>query len=721
MATVSASLRMFDHMTRPLQQVTQALNITISAMDQMNNSANRDVRITNSLNTARESIRRAGTGLQELATEQDRARNNQDRLNDSFNRGSNSANGLIAKVKGLVGTYLGLKAVKAGMDSTDNYINQNARLALINDKTQTQAELQNKIYQAAQRSRGEYGATLNTVAKLGLLAKDAFKGNDEAIAFAELMNKSFKISGASTSEASNGMYQLTQAMASGRLQGDEFRSIMENAPMLAQAIAKYAGKSMGELREMSKEGEISSQLIKNALFSAADDINKKFETMPMTFGTVWTSIKNKAVMEFSTIMQKVNNFIKSDVGASAIKNISNSVTILAYTLGGIIDTVIAVSTFFHNNWGIIAPIVFGIVAALVVYKGTMLACAIATGISSFANALYAVGAYNACASLAATELAIWGKISAQTLEAMVTASATAAQYGLNAALLACPIVWIIIAIIALIVVVYAVVGAINHFEGRSISATGVIMGAFMAAAAFIGNLIVAAINIVIDCFVIIWNFIASFAEFFANVLNDPVGSIVRLFSSMADSVLEILEGIASAVDTLFSSNLAGAVSGWRSSLQGMTNDLVGESKIKVERIDSSKMHLERFNYGDAYDSGYKVGKNVEQKFKIPNLDDMLKKAKGNGKGMDPWKYSGVDDTNKHVKNIDDKIDISNEHLEMMRDLAEQESIQNFVTLTPTVQVTTGDIKEEADINKIISKIETYMENELARTAEGVYA
>ncbi|RDA73744.1 tail tape measure protein, partial [Hafnia paralvei] len=194
--------------------------------------------------------------------------------------------------------YLGFQALRTGIEATDNYTNQNSRLALINDGLQTQAELQNKIYQAAQRSRGAYGETVSSVAKLGLLAKDAFSSNNETIAFAELMNKSFKISGASISESTNGMYQLTQAMAAGRLQGDEFRSVMENAPMLAQAIAKYTGKSMGELRKMSSEGEITANIIKNSLFSMADDINKKFATMPMTFETAWTRIKNQTVATF---------------------------------------------------------------------------------------------------------------------------------------------------------------------------------------------------------------------------------------------------------------------------------------------------------------------------------------------------------------------------------------------------------------------------------------
>lgn len=711
MTTVSASLKMFDMMTRPLQQVTQALNLTISAMDNLSNAANRDIRTTNSLNAARAAAQRAGAALQELANEQDRATNAQNRLNNSLNNGVNSSGGLFNKIKGLAGAYLGFQALKTGVDATDNYTNQSARLALINDGLQTQEQLQHKIYQAAQRSRGAYGETVSSVAKLGLLAKDAFSSNNETIAFAELMNKSFKISGASASEATNGMYQLTQAMAAGRLQGDEFRSVMENAPMLAQAIATYTGKSMGELRKMSSEGEITANIIKNSLFHAADDINTKYKTMPLTFRDIWIDIKNVAGQEFSGVMKKVNGFLNSNNGAIFVNNITNSIAILAGVIGWTIDGIIAVSTFFNNNWSMIAPIIWGIVGALIVY-----------------NAVMGIGWLTTIKDVAvkvAHTLASWAETAA-------IIALTFAQQGLNAALAMCPITWIIIAVIILIAVFYAAVAAVNHFAGTSTSATGLICGAFMTAGTFIGNVIIAAVNLITDCFAAIWNFIATFAEFFANVFTEPVGSVVRLFSGMANSVLGILNGIASAIDTIFGSNLAGVVGNWQNGLQGKVDSLVGEAKIKIPRMDVNTMHRERLSYGNAWNTGYNWGKGVEGKFDISkilekngvpkdlgnfgNFSDLGNFGNGSGGG------GGLDDGSKgHLKNIDDKIDVSNEHLEMLRDLAEQESIQNFVALQPNVSFGDVQVKEEADIDKIIAKIETYMETELKSSAEGVYA
>lgn len=654
MTTVSASLKMFDMMTRPLQQVTQALNLTISAMDTMSNSANRDVRITNSLNAARESIRRAGAGLQELVNEQDRATNSQNRLNQSFNNGANSSNALIGKVKSLIGLYAGVATIKKGIEATDNYINQSARLSLINDQTQTQLQLQEKIFQAAQRSRGSYGETVSSVAKLGLLAKDAFKGNDETIRFAELMNKSFKVSGASISESSNGMYQLTQAMAAGRLQGDEFRSVMENAPMLAQAIAKYTGKSMGELKQMSADGEITANIIKNALFSAADDINAKFATMPNTFGSIWTSIKNEAVMEFSTIMQKVNDFINTDVGASAISGITTSIAYLANGLGFVIDMVMLATTFFTENSEVIKTVILGL-ATFAMAKGIQI-----SALWIAANAKY-------------TTTAIGNAL--LTAQAWVIAN------------------WPLLVIIGTILIL---VGVLMSLGVTTEQVVGVIGGIFGVLGAFIFNIVGT-----------VWNIFASLAEFLVNVFNNPLYAISRLFTNIWNGIMGL---VAKAIGGII--DMINLIPGININTDGLSDALKMDIGTPPKNYwEAPKMAMKDF--GDSFKWGYSKGANLASGFKMP------------GSGLDKLNNSSLDkglgDINKTLTGIDDKLDISNEHLEMLRDLAEVESIQNFVTLTPTVQVTTGDIKETVDIKDVIAEIEIYMENELVNSAEGVYA
>lgn len=699
MATVSASLRMFDMMTRPLQQVTQALNLTISSMEQLNNAGNRDISITNSLNAAREASIRAGAGLNELITEQDRARNSQNNLNNSFRSSGSSIDGLSGKVRNLVGAYIGLRTVGSVIKISDEFVQTTARLNMMNDKLQTTGELQNMIFQSAQRSRASYSDTAKAVSQLGIRAKDAFSGNAEVVAFSETLNKMFTIAGAGQQEMSSATLQLTQALGSGVLRGEEFNAVFEAAPNVMQAVANYINKPIGQLRNMASEGKISADIVKQALFAAANETNIEFEKMPKTIGQIWSSIKNQGLRAFEPVLLKINKIANNPNFGVMVTNISNGMATIANVTLGIIDTISNVGAFFQSNWGIISPIIWGIVAALLVYNATMGFAWLTTVTTTAAKVAHTIASWAETAAIIAM---------------------TFAQQGLNAALALCPITWIIIAIIILIAIFYAAVAAVNHFAGTSYSATGMICGAFAVAGAFIGNIIIALVNGVIDSFAIVWNFIATFAEFFANVFNDPIGSIIRLFSGLADTVLQILAGIASAIDTLFGSNLASAVNGWQGSLQGLTDEVAGEAKIKVERIDPSSMHLDRLNYSNAWDGGNSVGKSIESKagnlFNGLGANDLGAGASGLGSDLGKNADAGA----KSLKNIDDKIDVSNEHLEMLRDLAEEKSIQNFVTLTPTVQVTTGDVKQEADIDKIISKIETYMENELQNSAEGLY-
>ncbi len=364
MATIRTSIQITDGMSPAFRSMTTAMNIVLNSFESLQRASHNAID-TNSIQAARTELARAETSFNSVEQQIREANQQQQGLNQSIRNGQSAADGLMEKIKGIaisIGTAFGIKKI---LELSDGMASTNARLDLINDGLQTQAELQDKIFQAAQRSRVAYGETASTVAKLGLLAKDAFTGNDEAIAFAELMSKSFKVSGASVSEASNGMYQLTQAMASGRLQGDEFRSIMENAPMLAQAIAKYAGKSMGELREMSKEGEITSQIIKNAMFSAADDINKKFETMPMTFGQVATVIGNNLLQTFDPVIQTIGK-------------------------GG---------QLIYDNWSIIEPVFWGLTTAVGAY-------ALITGIQTAATWL-AVAANRALIITMLTNPVLW--------------------------------------------------------------------------------------------------------------------------------------------------------------------------------------------------------------------------------------------------------------------------------------------------------------------------
>ena len=710
MATIRTAIQIYDGMSPAFKSMNTAINIVLNSFEALQ-SASHNAIDTTSIQTAREELVKAETSFNSVEQQIKEANLAQQQFNETIRNGQSAADGLhgkIMKIAAAVGAALGVNKV---IELSDELVSIKSRLDLMNDGLQTTEQLQNMIYASAERSRSSYLDTAQVVAKLGILAGHAFSSNKEMVAFAELMNKQFKIGGASIQEQTAAMYQLTQAMAAGRLQGDEFRSIMENAPMLAQAIAKYTGKSIGELREMSSEGLITADIIKNAMFAAADETNKKFAEMPVTFGQIWTSIKNQAIKAFEPVLAKISEVAKNDDFQTLINQVVGGIVIIATVAAELFEILTSIAGVISDNWSWLEPIVWGLVTAFIAYNAVAL----------ITNAILAIQGIQA--KIAAAR---------QMMQAGATFTAMVAQHGLNAALYACPLTWIIILIIALVALFYAAVAAVNKFAGTSVSATGIIAGAFMTALAFIGNLFIGAYNLIIDIVASIWDFIASFAEFFANVFNDPIGSIVRLFARMADAVLGILQGIAKAIDAIFGSNLADAVSDWKSGLQGAVDDLVGEAKIQIPRLDTSSLYLDRFEYGKAYDAGYKWGEQIEDKFNFKNilnnaansldafkLDNNLDAFKL-GNNLDGI-YKGVGDTAGNTAKMADSMDATEEELKYLRDIAEQEVINRFTTAEIKVEMpVNASINSELDIDGIVAHLEDKVYETMVIAAEGVH-
>jgi tape measure domain-containing protein len=395
-----------------------AINIVLNSFEALQTASHNTID-TSSIQKAREELAKVEVSFGSTEREIRQANSQQQQFNESIRNGQSAASGLykkIAQVATAIGTYFGV--VKT-LNLADELTSTKARLDLMNDGLQTTADLQNMIYASAQRSRTSYLDTAQVVTKLGILAKNAFSSNAEMVAFAEQMNKQFKIGGASAEEQTAAMYQLTQAMASGRLQGDEFRSIMENAPMLAQAIAKYTGKSISDLRQMSADGKITADIIKNAMFAAADETNKKFSELPVTWAQVWSSITNKAVKAFDPILTKISQITQTAEFQTLVDGIVGGLATIANVALGLFNILSSIATFVIDNWSWIAPIVWGVVAAFVAYNAAAL---ITNGILAVQGAMSAIAA------------------AGQMLQTGATFAAAAAQYGLNAALYACPLV-----------------------------------------------------------------------------------------------------------------------------------------------------------------------------------------------------------------------------------------------------------------------------------------
>lgn len=644
----------------------------------------------------------------------------QGRFNRAIDEGTQGAGDLMNMIKGAVAAYASVQTIGKVMDLSDQLTSTTARLNLMNDGLQTTQDLQNMIYLSAERSRGAYQATADAVSKLGLMAGDAFSSSEEIIAFTEQLNKQFTIAGTETAGIEAAMLQLTQAMGSGVLRGEEYNSILEQAPNIIQAIADYMEVPKGQLKDMAAEGEITAEIVKNAMFAAADETNAKFEAMPKTFSQIWTSFQNTALMAFQPVLQRLNDVANSEAFQTFINGAIEALSMVAGIVVEIFNLIASVGTMIVDNWSWLSPIIYGVAAALLVYygrlmlvRGAELALAAVQGVVAVAKGI-----------LAAATMLVTGATWAQTT----------AQYGLNAAMYACPIVWIIILIIALIALFYAAVAAVNKFAGTSVSATGIICGVFMVAAAFIGNLFVALINFVIDIFVVLWNFIAAFANFFGNVFNDPVGAIARLFFDLVDTVLSLLQSLASAIDTIFGSNLAGAVQGWRDSLGGWVDSTFGQGEEIMAKLNAEDLHLDRFEYSSAWDAGYSFGEGIDES--IANFDPSSlfdTNVPGAGDYADLSGYgsdlgglggigSGVDDIAGNTGAIADSMDITEEDLKYLRDIAEQEAVNRFTTAEISVDMSgmQNNISNGMDLDGVISGLTEGVNEAIDSMAEGVH-
>ena len=648
----------------------------------------------------------------------------QGRFNRAIDSGVHSANNLMDSIKGMVAAYATVQTMGEIIGLSDTMTQTTARLDLIVDDGGSVEDLQNKIFLSAERARGSYLATADAVSKLGMQASQAFSSNDELIAFTELLNKQFVNAGTEAAGIDSVMLQLTQSMAAGVMQGEELNAIMDNASIIVQDIQRYLQEVQGidasNIKELASEGVITAEVIKNAMFYAADETNAKFETMPKTFGQVWQSFQNTALMAFQTVLNRMNDFANSEAFNAFIMSAQEAMLVLAGIVTSIFDMIGAIGTFAYENWSIISPIIWGIIGALAIYAAYL-------AITKAAELASAAGKIILC-------VASYAHAAATGAEASATAAATAAQYGFNAALLACPITWIIILIIALIALFYAAVAAVNKFAGTSVSATGIICGVFMVAAAFIGNLFVALINFVIDIFVVLWNFIAAFANFFGNVFNDPVGAIARLFFDLVDTVLSLLQSLASAIDTIFGSNLAGAVQGWRDSLGGWVDSTFGQGEEIMAKLNAEDLHLDRFEYSSAWDAGYSFGEGIDES--IANFDPSSlfdTNVPGAGDYADLSGYgsdlgglggigSGVDDIAGNTGAIADSMDITEEDLKYLRDIAEQEAVNRFTTAEISVDMSgmQNNISNGMDLDGVISGLTEGVNEAIDSMAEGVH-
>ena len=618
----------------------------------------------------------------------------QGKFNQEIAKGTNATNGLLSKLKGITAAYLSINLL------LDNF-----------SETGSVDALFKKIYASAQDARGSLTDTAAVVARFGNNAKDAFSGSDEVVAFANLVQKQMTIAGATTSEASDAMLQLSQALGSGVLRGDELNSIFENAPNLIQNIADYLGKPIGEIREMAADGELSADTVKNAIFAAADDINAKFSSMPLTWGQMWTKFQNTATMAFKPVLDRLNELANSEGFQNFVTGAIEVLAVLADVVIDIFEAIGNIAGFVAQNWNVIGPIIYGVAAALAIYYGWLLLIKaielISTGVKI------------------ALCMASFAHAAATGTEASATAAATAAQYGLNTAILSCPIFWIIILIIALIAILIALCNWIADVTGVAQSALGIICGALAVAGAFIYNTVVGLLNGIMQ---IIWSiFVTPFLgiiEWILNACNGGFNSfgdaVANLIGQIISWFLDLGKVVTKIIDAIFGTD-------WTAGLSSLQDNVLAwgknENAITISR-DAPEVPLQRVEYGTAWNVGVEFGDKVSSTIsdKISGASDWLK---NNAEDLlNPTTDSGEDALNGIKSNTDDikkEVKHSDDILSMIKDSVSKERIANYTTKQITVDMSgmSNQIASSLSIGDVVREMEKRITEAAAVSVEGV--
>lgn len=610
----SASFHMFIDLGNQAVQTTQMLDKSLT--NAMGKSAGAVI----------SSIRELGSQMEKQNQAMIEIVENQQRQRAEVERTNRSAKQLLSTFRNIAAATGATMLVKSFLDFSDTQTQIMARLNLMNDGLHDTEQLNEMIYQSAQRSRASYTSTADAVAKMGLNAGNAFSSNQELIAFMESVNKQFAIGGGSAAAMEGAMVQLTQAMASGALRGEELNSILDAAPGIARNIEQYMGWASGSIKQYAEDGMVTAEVVKNAMLASADTINEQFESMPMTLSQAMTQVQNEVQHSLQGAASEWSDFINSADG----QRILNQMIVLFSTLAQVgVDALSFVgqgAVWVAENLDFIIPILAAIGAALAFVK---IQSVMAAGFS-VAGALASAGA------------------------------------------------WMLahLPILLLVMVLAAAMIAAQQF-GIGMQEVGGWVGQVFGMIYAVGY----------NVFATLWNVIAAFAEFFANVWNDPLGATVRLFADVFDSILGIVETVAGAIDALTGSDLSGAVAGFRDQVSGWVDDTFGENAVQIKRMSTLDVYGTSEQWGQY---GSNLGSKLDNlslnlEDLAGGLEGLGSFSVPSGDSLDIGKVDSVG----NVKNVEGDVNLSDEDLKMYRDLAERRYMNQIElkTLAPNITVT----------------------------------
>ena len=700
MATIKSQMVLDDGMTRTLNHVISALNTTLNAFEQIQRASGLAFD-TDEFNQARAALAGAGVEVQEMADAYQKAAIQAEKLEHNVRGSSDALDGMLGKVKTLVATLAAGAGLNKLIGLSDQMTSTTARLSFLVDDGGSVDELEAKIMASAQRSRAAYLDTASAIASMGANAGAAFSSNDELIAFMEQVNRQFTIGGASAQGQAAAMLQLTQAMAAGALRGEELNSILENAPGIARAIEQYMGIAEGSIKQYAQEGQVTAEVVKNALFSVADETNAKFESMPMTWAQIWTNMQNRALSALTPILGKLNAIANSEQFDKVVNGALRAFGVIATVGAALLGVLFNVGSAIVDNWSVIEPIIMAAATALGIYYGVVLALNIAQAIQ---NGLKAQAAFQEKVHAAALAMSTGA-----------TFTATVAQYGLNAALLACPITWIVVGVLALTAAVVAIIRYLDLFGAKSTSVLGTFMGALNVAKQFVFNVGAGIRDAFFAC-------CSDVGIAFHNVISNVRGWFYGLLST----ALTVVEGICAALNKLpFVEFDYSGISAKADEYAAKSAEAYGNVKEYESVKDawgsawSDGWQADAFKAGAAWGDGImdKVS-NVLNPGNALDMDGLL------GSGFDL--SSVADNTGLTADNTGktaDALAVTEEQLEYLRDIAERDAINRFTTAEVKIDMTgmTNRIDGSADLDGVISQLTEGFTEALVTAAEGVHA
>lgn len=698
MGTIRASLQLTDGMTPAFRSMQKVMAIVLDSFGRMQRMSSNSIDASK-IATAREELNKAVSGLDRLENGFRETNNESQKLPDYIDKASNSANGLYKKIKGVVSAIAASYAAKKVMELSDELTQTNARLNLIKDNGKSVADLQNMIFGAAQRSRGDYQQVADMVSKIGLNAKDAFNSNEEMVAFAEILNKQYAIAGTSAEGAAAANLQITQALGSGVLRGEELNSVFEQAPTIIQAIADYLDVDVGKIREMAQEGLITADVFKNAMFDSAGDINKQFENMPMTLAQIWTSIKNQALFAFQPILAKINEFANSEKFQQFVQKFIVAIQSIASVAIDLFDMLVSGVEWVIDNWNWLEPVLLAVAAAFVVVK---------------------------------TVVVIY----------------TAVQWLLNHAMLACPLILIAVLVMGVVAAIAVLANKVGGFKVLWNYAWAAIQVGFLYAKAALESgfyWLVWGLLWAGDKLVSGWEEIKKFAFLIftaiANFFTSIGAGIMSGLQNLLNGAIDLLNGFLKGMNWLL---------GWMGIDIGLIEHVTfgydaqeNAKKTIAEREAAYQDYVNQIEQDRAARQDLLNG--VQDKAKSAWSDNVAEAArvwqdaqnfaaeenarktednKETASQEDLWSSidTGVAQTAENTGSISNSISATQEDLKYLREMAERETVNRFTTAEIRIDMTNhNQIAGGQDVDGIVELLNEKLEEAMNTAAEGVYA